>query len=47
MNPFLTLTLQHLSGPLPDTDSGYLVSVIVGVVLLVGGIILLRLQKHL
>lgn len=34
-------------GQLPDTDAGYLISVIVGVLLLVGGIILLRLQKNL
>ena len=40
------LLIATNGGQLPDTDSGYLVSVIVGVLLLVGGIILLRLQKN-
>lgn len=47
MNPFVSFTVQNSGSSLPNTDSGYLVSVIVGVVLLIGGIILLRLQKHL
>jgi LPXTG-motif cell wall-anchored protein len=44
MNPFLAVLV---GGWLPNTDSGYLVSIIVGVALLVGGIILLRLQKYM
>lgn len=47
MNLLLSLIVQKQGGILPSTDAGYLVSVIVGVVLLVGGIILLRLQKYL
>mgnify|MGYP001948864467 CR=1 FL=1 len=44
---FTTVIAQFLGGSLPHTDAGYLVSVVVGLVLLIGGIILLRLQKYL
>lgn len=47
MNPLFSLIVQNQGGILPSTDAGYLVSVIVGIVLIVGGIILLRLQKYL
>jgi len=47
LKSFVALTVQYLGGSLPQTDAGYLVSVIVGLVLLIGGIILLRLQKYL
>lgn len=43
---FVPLFAATNGGQLPDTDGGYLISVIVGVLLLIGGIILLRLQKN-